>query len=78
MTLTPHPQSEPTPQVDAGMARWTADQAAQLATTLTTQAVEDTYQRSVRLHQAETAARLACHLRTYAALAEADDHLEEP
>lgn len=66
------------PQLDAGAARQVADTSAAIAADrirrTQTNLSHDT--RIQLLQEAELATKVACDMRTYAALAEADDHLE--
>lgn len=64
------------PQLDAGAARESADRLANLADTLAIKAVEDPSHRMTWLQEAELAALIACHMRTYASLVEGDDFTE--
>lgn len=76
MTLTPHPSSEHPRQVDAGVARWIGDIAAQIAEDMMVQARDTHHHREYNLRCARLAIGIGIEARTYAALIEADDFRE--
>ncbi|MGX7727560.1 hypothetical protein [Rhodococcus sp. 5G237] len=62
--------------MNAGLARFAADIATEIARDLLTESKEGYKHRESRLHQAEIASRIAINLRTVAAMSEADEFTE--